>query len=59
MAGEVIEEDLGVDEFVVDLEEEEVTGEEEQGIEVPGVEHTGSSAHALHTVDRTGLRPSP
>ena len=44
-----------MDVFVVDLEEEEVTGEEEQGIEVPGVEHTGLSANSLHTVDKTGL----
>ena len=36
MAGEVTEEDLGVDELVVDLEEGEVTGEAgeaEEGIE--------------------------
>ena len=46
---------MGVDVFVVDLEEEEVTGEAEQGIEVPRVEHTGSFTNALHTVDRTGL----
>ena len=52
VAGEVIRGGFGGGRVCGELEEEEVT---EQGIKVPGVEHTGSSVHALHTVDRTGL----